>query len=175
VKFKQTELQDVILIEPTIFKDNRGAFQESYHIDKFKDNGIGLPFIQDNLVFSKHNVLRGLHFQYKNPQGKLIRVIQGEILDVAVDIREKSPTYGNWISEKLNDENQCQLYIPPGFAHGYLVLSKTALVYYKCTNVYFPEYDAGIIWNDKSIGIKWGIENPLLSEKDRNLNILQKQ
>jgi dTDP-4-dehydrorhamnose 3,5-epimerase len=173
MKFKNTKLYDVVLIEPTIFKDDRGSFQESYQFNKFKNNGIELPFVQDNLVFSKKNVLRGLHFQNKNEQGKLVRVLQGEILDVAVDIRKNSPTYGNWISEKLNDENQYQLYIPPGFAHGYLVLSKTALVYYKCTNIYYPEYECGIIWNDSFIGVKWGIENPILSEKDSKLNILQ--
>jgi len=172
MKFIKTKIPDVIVIEPTIFNDSRGSFQESYHIEKFKENGISLPFVQDNIVTSTKDVLRGLHFQVKHPQGKLVRAVSGEVLDIAVDIRKESPFFGMWVGEILSNQNQKQIYVPPGFAHGYLVLSQEATVLYKCTDIYYPEDDSGIIWNDEKIGIEWGINNPILSEKDKLLSKL---
>ena len=173
MQFIPTKIPDVILVEVTKFGDHRGFFMETYHAEKFSAGGISATFIQDNHASSQKNILRGLHYQLKFPQGKLIRCIQGEILDIAVDIRKSSPTFGQWVGEILSSENARQLYVPPGFAHGYVVRSDNAEVEYKCTELYHPEDDYGILWNDPAIGIDWGIENPILSEKDKQQPLLK--
>ncbi len=169
-KFIETSLQGVCIIEPTVFGDNRGYFLESYSKKEFEAAGLHMHFVQDNESKSKKGVLRGLHFQTKHTQGKLVRVIEGEVYDVAVDLRDGSPTFGKWEGVVLTAENKKQLYIPEGFAHGFLVLSDTAIFQYKCTDYYAPEYESGILWNDPDIGILWpleGIDEVLLSEKDK--------
>ena len=167
-KFRRLEIPEVILIEPVVFEDERGFFMETYKYSDFSNFGIKERFVQDNHSKSKKGVLRGLHYQ-KNPkaQGKLVRCIRGKIFDVAVDIRKGSPTFGKWVGVILSEENKRMLYIPKGFAHGFCVLSDEAEVVYKCTEEYSPENDRGIIWNDKDIGIKWPIKDPILSEKDK--------
>ena len=160
------KLEGVLIFKPPVFKDDRGFFQEIYHVDKYREAGIKLAFIQDNFSFSQKGVLRGLHFQEKHPQDKLVYVVHGEIFDVAVDIRPGSPTLGQWEGYYLNEENRHQLFIPAGFAHGFVVLSESAAVTYKCTDIYRPEDDRGLIWNDPDIGIEWPIDNPMLSPKD---------
>ena len=168
--FKRLAIPDVILIEPAVFPDERGFFIESYKYSEFAAFGIKEPFVQDNHSRSVKGVLRGLHYQrHPKAQGKLVRVVVGEIFDVGVDIRLGSPTYGKWVGEVLSAENKRMLYIPPGFAHGFCVLSDVAEVLYKTTEEYAPEYDAGIRWNDPEIGIKWPIEHPILSKKDAAL------
>lgn len=165
--FKRLSIPDVILIEPRIFPDGRGLFFESYKLTDFRQSGITGQFLQDNHSISSKNVLRGLHYQIQpNAQGKLIQCVKGSIYDVAVDIREASPTYGHWVSHHLDEVNRCMLYIPPDFAHGFLVLSETAEVIYKCTKEYSPKDERGIIWNDKELNIEWPIKNPILSQKD---------
>ena len=173
MQFIPTEIPEVILIEIPKFGDHRGFFMETYHAQKFIDGGISAEFIQDNHAASQKNILRGLHYQLRFPQGKLVRCIQGEILDVAVDIRKSSPTFGKWVGEVLSSENTRQLYVPPGFAHGYVVRSEHAEVEYKCTELYHPEDDYGILWNDPEIGIDWGVEYPILSEKDEKQPLLK--
>ena len=173
MQFSPTKIPDVILVEVPKFGDHRGFFMETYHAEKFADAGITTKFIQDNHASSQKDILRGLHYQLEFPQGKFIRCIQGEILDVAVDIRRSSPTFGHWVAEILSSENARQLYIPSGFAHGYLVLSEQAEVEYKCTELYHPEDEYGILWNDPAIGIDWGIKNPILSEKDKQQPLLK--
>jgi dTDP-4-dehydrorhamnose 3,5-epimerase len=155
------------LIEPSVFEDERGFFFESYHELKFAELGIKDRFVQDNHARSVRHTLRGLHYQIKRPQAKLCRVIQGEVLDVAVDVRRASPTFGKWESQVLSAENRLQMYVPPGFAHGYLVLTETAEFLYKCSDFYNPEYERGVAWNDQDIGINWVIQRPILSAKDR--------
>jgi dTDP-4-dehydrorhamnose 3,5-epimerase len=166
-KFERLSILDVILIEPTVHKDERGFFMETYKFSEFATFGINERFVQDNYSKSVQAVLRGLHYQ-KNPkaQGKLVQVLQGEILDVAVDIRKGSPTYSRWVSVTLSDENKKLLYIPAGFTHGFCVISKTAEVLYKVTEEYSPKEDVGVAWNDPEIGIQWPIKNPILSRKD---------
>jgi dTDP-4-dehydrorhamnose 3,5-epimerase len=173
MNFIPTELPGVILIEPKVFRDERGFFLETYHQAKFAQAGLDVTFVQDNHSRSVKGTLRGLHAQWRQPQGKLIRVIAGEILDVVVDIRQDSPTFGRWLGVHLSAENFRQLYVPPGFVHGFRVLSETAEVLYKCTALYDPSDEIGIIWNDPEIGIDWGIQEPLLSEKDRRLPTLR--
>ena len=173
MQFIPTKIPDVILVEVTKFGDHRGFFMETYHAEKFSAGGISATFIQDNHASSQKNILRGLHYQLKFPQGKLIRCIQGEILDIVVDIRRSSSTFGEWVGEILSSENAKQLYVPPGFAHGYVVRSEQAEVEYKCTELYYPEDDYGILWNDPEIGIDWGIESPILSEKDKQQPLLK--
>lgn len=168
--FIETKIKDVYIVEPTLFGDARGYFMETYNYDEFCKAGLSMKFVQDNQSCSKKGVLRGLHFQVNHPQGKLVRVIKGEVFDVAVDLRKNSKTFGQWTGVKLNDENKRQFYIPEGFAHGFLVLSDTAEFVYKCTNFYDPQDDSGIMWNDKDIGIDWPLEENvqvLLSEKDK--------
>lgn len=168
--FIKTKIKDVYIVEPTLFGDARGYFMETYNYDEFCKAGLNMKFVQDNQSCSKKGVLRGLHFQVNHPQGKLVRVIKGEVFDVAVDLRKNSKTFGQWTGVKLNDENKRQFYIPEGFAHGFLVLSDTAEFVYKCTNFYDPQDDSGIMWNDKDIGIDWPLEENvqvLLSEKDK--------
>lgn len=164
----RTAIPEVFIIEPDVFKDERGFFLESYHRMKWLELGIRDEFVQDNHAMSGRGILRGLHYQIKHQQAKLCRVIRGEVFDVAVDIRRGSPNFGKSVSTILSAANMQQLYIPAGFAHGYLVLSETAEFLYKCSEFYYPEFDRGILWNDPALGIEWGIENPHLSAKDRN-------
>ena len=161
-----TKLQGVLIIEPDVYRDARGWFLETYQANKYRDGGIPLSFVQDNCSSSSRGVLRGLHAQMSRPQGKLVRVIKGEIFDVAVDIRRGSPTFGSWKSVTLTAENFKQIYIPPGFAHGFYVISDIAEVEYKCTDVYTPGDEITIAWNDDQIGIQWPNGSPLLSPKD---------
>lgn len=162
----ETSLPGVWVIEPQVFSDARGFFFESYQERKFADIGIHDRFVQDNHARSLKGTLRGLHYQVARPQAKLCRVICGEVLDVVVDVRNGSPYFGRYMSTVLSADNRRQVYIPAGFAHGYLVLSETAEFLYKCSDFYYPEYERGIIWNDAEIAIDWGIEDPLLSAKD---------
>ena len=167
--FKKLSIPDIILVEPKVFSDERGFFMESFRNSIFKKNGINTNFIQDSLSHSKKGILRGLHFQ-KNPkaQAKIVTVVRGEIFDVAVDIRKNSPTYGKWISEILSGHNHKSLYIPEGFAHGFCSLTDNSLIHYKMTNYRDTKLEKGIIWNDKSIKIKWPVKKPIISIKDKN-------
>ena len=168
--FKQTKIDGVIIVEPKVFGDSRGYFMETYVKRDFGENGIDADFVQDNQSRSKKGVLRGLHFQKNNPQGKLVRCIEGEVFDVAVDLRNGSPTFGQWEGVVLSEENKKQFYIPEGFAHGFLVLSDTATFCYKCTRYYDPYDEGGLMWNDPEIGIDWNIPEGMeiiLSEKDK--------
>ena len=172
--FKRLEIPDVILVEPNLFSDNRGFFYESFKQSDFFANGITAKFIQDNFSHSISGVIRGLHFQ--NPpkaQAKLVTTINGKIFDVAVDVRKNSPTYGKWVGEILSEENHRSLYIPEGFAHGFCVLSEEANVFYKVSGEYSPENERGIIWNDATINISWPIEEPVISDKDKNFPSLE--
>ena len=168
MKVEQTKLDGVLLVTPNVFGDDRGFFMETYNQQKAQELGLPIKFVQDNHSKSSKGVLRGLHYQNPQWQGKLVRVIQGEIFDVAVDIRQKSPSFGEWVGVYLNEENKQQLYVPEGFAHGFVVTSETAEVIYKCTSLYAPEQEGSILWNDPEIGIEWPIEAPQLSEKDKN-------
>jgi len=166
-----TSIPDVVLLEPKVFGDERGFFLESYSEKTFRELGLPTHFAQDNHSRSIRSVLRGIHYQMQPAQGKLVRVLQGEIFDVAVDLRRSSPTFGRWVGELLNDENKRMLWIPPGFGHGFLVLSEMADVAYKATELYAPETDRSILWNDPTIGIEWplhliGKDGPQLSGKD---------
>lgn len=177
-KFIETKIKDLYIIEPQVFGDARGYFLESYNKKDFNKAGLTMEFVQDNESKSKKGVLRGLHFQTKYTQGKLVRVTQGKVFDVAVDLRKGSPTYGQWEGVILTEENKRQFYVPEGFAHGFLVLSEEAVFNYKCTNYYAPEFDGGIRWDDPDINIEWpieGIENILLSEKDKKQKLLKEQ
>ncbi|MBD2454937.1 dTDP-4-dehydrorhamnose 3,5-epimerase [Nostoc sp. FACHB-87] len=170
MKDTDTTIPEILLIEPQVFSDSRGFFFESYNQQKFTDK-LDHPFnfVQDNHSFSKKNVLRGLHYQIIQPQGKLVRAIVGSIFDVAVDVRKSSPTFGQWVGYELSAENKRQLWIPPGFAHGFLVLSEVAEVLYKTTDYYAPQGDRTILWNDPDLAIDWPIqEPPILSAKDSN-------
>ena len=173
-EFKKLEIPEVILVEPLEFKDHRGFFMETYKRSEFEANGIPVEFVQDNYSYSIRGVLRGLHYQ-KLPmaQGKLIMVVKGEIFDVAVDIRQHSPTYGKWVGKMLSSKNRHMLYVPVGFAHGFCVLSDEAEVIYKVTEEYAPELDRGIIWNDPVVGIRWPLEEPIISLKDSSLPFLK--
>ena len=172
---KNTLLDGVKIITPTVFEDERGYFFESYKAPIFKNNDLPINFVQDNEVKSTKGVLRGLHYQFSRPQGKLVRVISGSILDVAVDIRKGSPTFGQSEIVHLTAENNKMLYIPEGFAHGYLVTSSESIVVYKCTDIYDPTDQYGIIWNDETIGVDWMYDSPILSEKDLMLPVLNDQ
>lgn len=164
----------LVLFKPLVFKDSRGYFKELFKASEFSSLGLSKVFVQDNLSFSRKGVLRGLHYQ-REPfsQGKLVSCLKGKIFDVAVDIRPESPYFGKWIALELSDENHYLFYIPPGFAHGFQVLSEEALVWYKCTAEYAPEHEAGIIWNDPDLGINWPFKNPILSPKDASLPYLK--
>lgn len=170
MQFIPLEIPEVILINPDVYRDNRGFFMESWQKRKFTEAGIGLEFVQDNHSKSSKHVLRGLHYQIQQPQGKLIRVIQGKVFDVAVDLRRESPTFGKWVSATLSSENFNMLWIPPQFAHGFFVLSETAEFVYKATDFYEPKFERSILWNDPDIGVVWPIANeaPIMSEKDKN-------
>lgn len=166
MKIEDTSLVGIKLITPDVFHDARGHFLETFHTEKYATAGLDETFVQDNLSHSKKNVLRGLHYQYPNWQGKLVQVIRGEIFDVAVDVRRDSPTFGRWYGTVLSSENRLQLYIAPGFAHGFCALSDTADVLYKCTDFYRPEQEQTLLWNDPAIGIDWPVKDPILSDKD---------
>ena len=168
--FSKTRIPGVIIIEYKKFDDDRGFFMETFQESEFAAHGISLPFVQDNYSHSVRGVLRGLHYQ-KNPfsQGKLVLVLKGTVFDVGVDIRKGSPTYGQWVGEVLSEDNRRMLYLPPGMAHGFCVISDEADFFYKVTADYAPDMDRGFIWNDPEIGIKWPISNPILSPKDREL------
>jgi len=172
MKFVNTDLPGVVLIEPSRFGDSRGFFAEVFHAEKFANAGLPSEFVQDNHSRSQAGVVRGLHYQYPSWQGKLVRVVIGEIFDVAVDIRRDSPNFGKWTGVTLSADNGHQLYIPPGFAHGFCTLTD-ADVTYKCTQVYKASDDAGIRWNDPDLGVEWPIKSPTVSEKDANAPFLK--
>ncbi len=173
LSFIETELPGAMIIEPAVFNDSRGFFLETYHYNKYSENGLDAGFVQDNHSHSVKDTLRGLHYQLRHPQGKLLYMIRGEIFDVAVDIRKGSPSFGKWVSVILSSENKKQFYVPPGFAHGFCVLSEEADVIYKCTDFYKPDDEYGIIWNDPEIGIEWPVIDPVLSEKDGKYQTLK--
>ena len=166
MKVIATGLPGVMIIEPKVFGDARGFFMETWNQERYVEHGLPAVFVQDNISFSQKGVLRGLHFQNPNAQGKLVYVLQGEVFDVAVDIRMGSPTFGKSVGVTLSSENRRQFYIPAGFAHGFCVTSDTALFAYKCTEMYQPQSEYGVSWNDPDLGINWPLEKPLLSEKD---------
>ena len=167
-KFIETNIKDVYIIEPTAFGDNRGYFMETYNEQDFKAAGLDYTFVQDNQSSSRKGVLRGLHFQKTYPQAKLVRVLKGEVYDVAVDLRKGSETYGKWVGVLLSKENKRQFMVPRGFAHGFVVMSETAEFAYKCDEFYHPEDEGGIMWNDPEIGVEWPNEGEIiLSEKDK--------
>lgn len=173
MKVIETELPEVILIEPRAYADDRGFFMETFQALKYRNAGITDSFLQDNVSYSRQGVLRGLHFQNPRPQGKLVYVLQGEVFDVAVDVRRGSPTFGRWLGTILSGDCKRQFWIPEGFAHGFCVLSETALVVYKCTNYYDPKCETSIRWDDPDIGIRWPVQNPKLSVKDAQAGVLK--
>jgi dTDP-4-dehydrorhamnose 3,5-epimerase len=166
VRVVPTAIPGVLVIEPHVHKDGRGFFVETFHADRYGAHGIHGPFVQDNHSRSTAGTLRGLHLQIRRPQGKLVRVIEGEIYDVAADVRRGSPTFGRWVAVTLTADNFKQCYVPPGFAHGFCVVSPVAQVEYKCTDVYDPGDELGIAWNDPALGIPWPVREPLLSPRD---------
>jgi len=168
MKIITTSLEGVLIIEPRVFEDNRGFFMETYNQNKYQKSRINRLFVQDNLSYSVRGTLRGLHFQIKHPQAKLVQVITGEIFDVAVDIRKGSPTFGKWTGVVLSAQNKRQVFIPEGFAHGFCVISETACFLYKCSDFYAPDDEGGIIWSDPDIGIEWPVKDPIISEKDKH-------
>ena len=174
MKITPASIPDVLIIEPKVFGDERGFFFESFNQAKFEAAiGRQVNFVQDNHSKSAKNVLRGLHYQIQQPQGKLVRVVQGEVFDVAVDIRKSSPTFGKWVGDVLSADNKKQLWVPEGFAHGFVVLSETAEFLYKTTDYYAPEYERSIVWNDPAIDVKWPIDGePILSAKDQQAKTL---
>jgi len=174
MKIITTSIAGILIIEPKTFQDKRGFFMETYNRNRYNTSGINATFVQDNLSCSLKNTVRGLHFQIKHPQAKLIQVISGEIFDVAVDLRRGSATFGKWTGIHLSDENRRQVFIPEGFAHGFCVLSEFALFYYKCSDFYAPEDEGGIIWSDPDIGIEWPVINPIISEKDKQYQKLSR-
>jgi dTDP-4-dehydrorhamnose 3,5-epimerase len=167
VRVERTAIPDVLIIEPDVYHDGRGYFLETYHAERYRDHGILGPFVQDNHSRSLQGTLRGLHLQVRRPQGKLIRVIEGEVFDVAVDVRRGSPTFGRWIAATLSADNFRQCYIPPGFAHGFYVTTPAAQVEYKCTDVYDPASEIGIAWDDPSLAIAWPPGDRILSPRDQ--------
>jgi len=175
MRFTPTKISDVVLIEPKVFGDHRGFFMETWQSQVFAEAGIDVPFVQDNHSRSAQAILRGLHYQIERPQGKLVRVIAGEVFDVAVDIRRQSPTFGQWVGERLSAENRRMLWVPPGFAHGFYVLSESAEFLYKCTEFYAPQYERAIRWDDPALAIAWPLVNqaaPVLSAKDAQAPLL---
>lgn len=176
MEFVPTDIPDVVLIKPQVFGDARGFFMETWEARKFANAGYAHDFVQDNHSRSVKGTLRGLHYQIKQPQGKLVRVIAGEVFDIAVDLRKRSPTFGKWVGAYLSAENKQQLWVPPGFAHGFLVTSDVAEFVYKCTDFYAPQFEQTVIWNDPEIGIEWPLsagQMPLLSNKDNAGRLLR--
>lgn len=162
----ETPLPGVLLIEPDVYGDSRGFFMESWNLKRYAEQGLEVEFVQDNISFSRRGILRGLHFQNPNPQGKLVQVLQGEVYDVAVDIRKGSPCFGCWFGTWLSEQNHHQLYVPEGFAHGFCVVSETALFAYKCTHFYDAKAEYSLRWDDPDLAIDWPIKEPILSKKD---------
>jgi len=173
VTVQETSLKGVLLIEPTVYRDERGAFHESWNARRYQEHGIPGAFVQDNVSVSRKGVLRGLHVQHPQPQGKLVSVLEGAVWDVAVDLRPGSPTYGQWTGVELTAENPRQLWIPVGFAHGFQVTSERAVFHYKCTAYYAPECEHSLRWDDPDLGIDWPITPPTLSEKDAAAPLLR--
>ena len=168
MKVTESGIKGVFIIEPDVYEDDRGFFMETFHIERYRKLlGINLDFVQDNISRSSKNVLRGMHFQKNYPQGKIVKASRGEILDVVVDLRKDSPTYGTWESFRLSEKNKLQVWIPPGFAHGFLVMSDSADFEYKCTEYYHPEDELCLMWNDPEVAINWTINDPILTEKDK--------
>ena len=168
MKVTESGIKGVFIIEPDVYEDDRGFFMETFHNERYRKLlGINLDFVQDNISRSSKNVLRGMHFQKNYPQGKIVSASRGEILDVVVDLRKDSPTYGTWESFRLSEKNKLQVWIPPGFAHGFLVMSDSADIDYKCTEYYHPEDELCLMWNDPEVAIDWTINDPILSEKDK--------
>jgi len=168
MKVTESGIKGVFIIEPDVYKDDRGFFMETFHIERYRKLlGINLEFVQDNISRSSKNVLRGMHFQKNYPQGKIVKASRGEILDVIVDLRKDSPTYGTWESFRLSEKNKLQVWIPPGFAHGFLVISDSADFEYKCTEYYHPEDELCLKWDDPEVAIDWPINDPIISEKDK--------
>jgi dTDP-4-dehydrorhamnose 3,5-epimerase len=161
------ELPEVLLVKPKVFGDERGYFIETFSSERYVQAGISLPFVQDNLSRSRHGTLRGLHLQNPHAQGKLVSVVEGEVFDVAVDVRLGSPTFGKWVGVLLSDKNHHQLYVPPGFAHGFCVTSENALFSYKCTDLYHPESELGVAYDDPELAISWPVSSPLVGAKDK--------
>lgn len=172
MKINTTSIEGLLILEPDVFRDERGFFLETFHEQKYEELGIERNFVQDNLSLSSKGILRGLHFQYRKPQAKLVQVLLGEVYDVAVDIRQGSTTFGKYFGIMLSQDNLYQMFIPEGFAHGYCVVSETALFAYKCSEFYSPAYEGGLLWSDPDIGIEWPISDPLLSQKDSRLPCL---
>ena len=168
MKVTESGIKGVFIIEPDVYKDDRGFFMETFHIERYRKLlGTNVDFVQDNISRSSKNVLRGMHFQKNYPQGKIVSASRGEILDVVVDLRKDSPTYGTWESFRLSEKNKLQVWIPPRFAHGFLVVSDSADIDYKCTEYYHPEDELCLMWNDPEVAIDWTINNPILTEKDK--------
>ncbi len=168
MEVREGELPGVLVVEPNVFRDSRGFFMETYHADRYAQAGINVRFVQDNFSHSARGTLRGLHYQIEHPQAKLVQVVRGEIYDVVVDLCRDSEQFGQWMGIHLSDSNQRQLYVPPGFAHGFYVLSETVDFFYKCSDLYFPEHERTLLWNDPAVGVEWPIEGePILSDKDR--------
>jgi dTDP-4-dehydrorhamnose 3,5-epimerase len=172
MQIEKTPIDGVRIVTPEIFRDRRGYFLETHHRRRYAQMGIDVEFVQDNLSGSVRGALRGLHFQRTRPQAKLVSVVFGEIFDVAVDIRPDSPSFGKWVGVRLTAEEGRQVFVPKGFAHGFCVLSLRALVHYKCSDIYVPEDEGGILWCDEKIGIQWPVRNPLVSAKDRSYPLL---
>lgn len=172
MKVEELSLPGVLLITPKVFGDARGYFVETFASERYAEAGIALPFVQDNLSRSPKGVLRGLHLQHPHGQGKLVQVVEGSVFDVAVDVRVGSPKFGKWVGAELSAENHCQLWVPPGFAHGFVVTSDHALFSYKCTDTYHPESELSVLWNDPAIGIDWPVDAPVLSGKDAAASVL---
>jgi len=166
MRVQPTAIPGLVVIEPEVFEDDRGFFMETYQKDDFRKAGLDREFVQDNHSKSRRGTLRGLHYQIRRPQGKLVRIVSGEVFDVAVDIRRESATFGQWAGAYLSETNRKQFYIPPGFAHGFCVISETAETLYKCTDFYCPESERTIIWNDPQLAIDWPVDEPVLSERD---------
>lgn len=172
MQITQTNIPDVLLLKPEVYRDERGFFLETYREDYLKDQGVDVHFVQDNLSQSQQNTVRGLHYQIEQQQDKLLMVMQGKILDVAVDLRQGSPTFGEYVAMELSSENKHQMYIPKGFAHGFSVLSEKALVYYKCSDYYDPEGERGLFWDDPALDIDWKVKEPIISDKDQKQPLL---
>lgn len=168
MKITRCDIAGLLIIEPKVFADARGFFMEMWNEKRYREAGVDCRFVQDNVSSSRRGIVRGLHFQNPNPQGKLMWVMEGEVFDVAVDLRQSSPTFGRWHGVNLSAQNHLQFFVPPGFAHGFAVLSESALFAYKCTEPYSPEDEATLLWDDPDVGVRWPVTDPVLSEKDRN-------
>jgi dTDP-4-dehydrorhamnose 3,5-epimerase len=173
MKVLTSSLDGVCIIEPAVYADARGFFTETYNRERYRAAGFGQPFVQDNLSFSVRGTIRGLHYQHPHDQAKLVMAVKGQIYDVAVDIRRGSPRFGQWVGVRLSEDNKRQIFIPEGFAHGFCVLSETAIMTYKCTDFYHPGSEKGIIWSDPDLGIDWPVRDPLISDKDRRYGCLK--